>query len=91
MANYPPALIKATPTVHKAGTQGREQSRREPTLTLRWCVQELQKMLKTPVPKVWVRYKVYIMGENHQQDFLSNHISARMIFSWPKMLKNGQI
>ena len=39
MANYPPALIKATPTVYKAGTQGREQIRREPTLTLRRLTQ----------------------------------------------------
>ena len=57
----------------------------KPEWVEQWCVQELQKMLKTPVPKVWVRYMVYIMRGNHRWDFLSNHISARMSFSWPKM------
>ena len=56
-----------------------------------WCVQELQKMLKTPVPKVWARYMMCIMRGNHQRDFLTKYISARMDFSWPKMGKNGQI
>ena len=54
-------------------------------MPLQWCVQELQKMLKTLVPKVWVRYMMYIMRGNHRWDFLPNCISARMSFSWPKM------
>ena len=60
-------------------------------ITEPWCVQELQKMLKTPVPKVWARYMMCTMREKHQRDFWTNRISARMTYSWPKMVKNGQI
>ena len=52
MANYPPALIKTTPTVYKAGTQGREQSRREPTLPfVDWPKGHDQRLMTIKGPK----------------------------------------
>ena len=56
-------------------------------LMFRCCVQGLQKILQTPMPKVWARYMMNIMRGNHQRDFFPNILWLLVGQKWSKMPK----